>query len=188
MFSLKARDGIEIELRLFVEEDAEGIFKIVAENYEHLLPFLHWVTRDYSLESARGFIRQTQRAFAEHTGRTLGIFHNEKIAGAISFVIFNWQSKRTEIGYWIDKGYEGRGIVAESCEALINDAFREFGMNRIEIHCATENVRSRAIPEKLNFKLDGILRQSEWRHTRFFDMAIYSLLREEWSGAKIENV
>ena len=53
-------------------------------------------------------------------------------------------------------------------------------MNRIEIHCATENVRSRAIPEKLNFKLDGVLRQSEWRHTRFFDMAIYSMLAEEW--------
>jgi ribosomal-protein-serine acetyltransferase len=53
-------------------------------------------------------------------------------------------------------------------------------MNRIEIRCATENLRSRAIPEKLNFKLEGVLRQSEWRHSRFFDMAIYSTLREEW--------
>ncbi len=178
MFSLKVRGGIE--LRSFAEQDAEEILKVVEENYEHLRPFLHWVTKDYSLETARDFIGQTQKAFAENAGQTFGIFEREKIVGAIGFVYFNWQSRRTEIGYWIDKNSGGRGIVTESCRVLINYAFEELKMNRIEIHCATENTRSRAIPEKLGFTLEGILRQSEWRHTRFFDMAIYGMLAEEW--------
>lgn len=177
MFSLKIRD--DIELYGIAEKDAEEIFKLVKENYEHLRPFLHWVTPDYSLASAREFVERSQKAFAENISQTFGIFHDGKIVGVIGFVLFNWHSRRTEIGYWIAKSYEGRGIITESCEALINYAFQELKMNRIEIHCATENTRSRRIPEKLNFKLEGILRQSEWRHTRFYDMAIYSLLAEE---------
>ncbi len=178
MFNLKVRG--EIELRSIDEKDAAEILEIVKRNYEHLRPFLHWVTIDYSLESAREFIRQTQKAVAENTSQTFGIFYREKIVGVVSFVGFNWQNRRTEIGYWIDKNYEGKGIMTDACRVLINYAFSELKMNRIEIRCATENVRSRQIPERLNFKLDGVLRQSEWRHTRFFDMAIYSLLAKEW--------
>jgi len=185
MVSLKVAD--DIELRLFAEKDAGEILEVVRKNYEHLRPFLHWVTDDYSLETAGNFIGQTQKAFAENTSCTYGIFQREKIVGVISFVLFNWASKRTEIGYWIDEDYEGKGIVTESCRVLIDYAFRELKINRIEIHCATENTRSRRIPERLNFKLDGVLRQSEWRHTRFFDMAIYSMLAEEWKNQSTVN-
>jgi len=182
MFTLRVND--DIELRSVAEKDAEDIVEIVKRNYEHLHPFLHWVTADYSLENAREFIRQTEKAVAENTSRAYGIFYREKIVGLISFVNFKWTSRSTEIGYWIDKNYEGKGIITESCKALVDYAFEEFGMNRIEIRCATENVRSRRIPERLNFTLDGILRQSLWRHTRFFDVAIYSMLAEEWKTNK----
>ena len=177
MFHLTVNE--DIELRLFAEKDADTILEIVKDNYEHLRPFLHWVTEDYSLESALEFIGQTQGAFADNTSQNYGIFYNEKLVGAISFVTFNWENKRTEIGYWIAGNYEGKGIITEACKALITYAFEELELNRIEIRCATENTRSRAIPERLNFKLDGVLRQSEWRHTRFLDMAIYSMLAEE---------
>jgi ribosomal-protein-serine acetyltransferase len=172
----------EIEFRPFIEENAVEIFAAVKANYAHLKPFLHWVTEDYSLESASEFINRTQKAFAENTSQTFGIFCREKIVGVIGFVNFNWSSKRTEIGYWITQNYEGQGIITKSCKALIKYAFNDLKMNRIEIHCATENIKSRAIPERLNFTLEGVLRQSEWRHARFYDMAIYGMLAEEWSG------
>ena len=178
MFSLKVNG--DIELRSVAEKDAEDIFEIVKRNYEHLRPFLYWVSEDYSLENARDFIRQTEKAVAENTSQAYGIFYREKIVGVIGFVNFKWTSRRAEIGYWIDKNHEGKGIITESCKSLINYAFAELNMNRIEIRCATENIRSRRIPERLNFKLEGVLRQALWRHTRFFDMAIYSLLAEEW--------
>jgi ribosomal-protein-serine acetyltransferase len=170
----------EIELRPFVESDAEMVFEIVTANLDHLHTHLHWATKDYNLENAREFIRRAETASAEKKNQTFGIFSGGKLIGVIGFVKFNWASRRTEIGYWIAKDYEGRGIVTKSCKELINYAFEKLDMNRIEIRCAMENTRSRAIPEKLNFKLEGVLRQSEWRHTRFYDMAIYGMLREEW--------
>ncbi len=179
---IKFQIADEIELRPFIEENATEIFAAVKANYKHLQPFLHWVTEDYSLESADEFINRTQKAFAENTSQTFGIFYREKVVGAIGFVNFNWGSKRTEIGYWIAQDHEGKGIVTKSCKVLIKYAFDELKMNRIEIRCATENIKSRAIPERLKFTLEGVLRQSQWRHTRFYDMAIYGMLAEEWSG------
>jgi ribosomal-protein-serine acetyltransferase len=170
----------EIELRPFVESDAEEIFRIVRANLEHLSEFLQWATEEYTLESAREFINRSQIAAEENKNQSLGIFLNGHLIGSIGFVSFNWTNKRTEIGYWIAKDFERRGIIIKSCKELINYAFEKLEMNRIEIRCATANARSRAIPEKLNFKLEGILRQVEWRHTRFHDMAVYGLLREEW--------
>ena len=182
MENLKVDD--RIELRPFAEADAAEILELVRGNYEHLRPFIQWATEDYSLETARNFIERSEKASAEKTGQTFGIFENEKIIGAVSFVAFNWTSRRTELGYWIDKSCAGRGIITKSCKVLVDHAFEKLEMNRIEIRCAAENVKSRAVPERLDFKLDGILRQSEWRHTRFYDMTIYSLLAEEWEKSK----
>lgn len=170
----------ELELRPFAEENAAEIFETVKANYEHLRPFLNWVTEDYSLENAKEFIERSQKASAENTSQGFGIFYRGKIVGAIGFVNFNWTSKRAEIGYWIAKDSEGKGIITKSCKKLIDYAFDKLEMNRIEIRCATENTRSRAIPERLNFKLEGVSRQSTWRHGRFYDTAIYGVLAEEW--------
>lgn len=177
---VKFQIGNEIELRQFVESDAEDILSAVKENYNHLHPFLHWAVPEYSLEFAKNFIKQSQKDAAEDKSLGFGILDAGQVIGSIGFVNFNWQSRRTEIGYWIAKGYEGRGIITQSCRLLIAYAFDELKMNRVEIHCAAENQRSRAIPEKLGFTKEGVLRQSEWRHTRFYDMVIYGMLVEVW--------
>ena len=134
------------------------------------------------MTSARQFIEQTKKGLAANTSHTYGIFSENTLAGAISFVNFDWPSKRTEIGYWIAKNHQGKGVITQACKLLINYAFDDLQLNRIEIHCAAENTRSRAVPERLGFTLDGILRQSEWRHERFYDMAIYGLLVAEWKN------
>jgi ribosomal-protein-serine acetyltransferase len=57
-------------------------------------------------------------------------------------------------------------------------------LNRVQINCNVENVRSRAIPEKLGFKLEGMLRQMEFVNGRFGDWAVYGMLRDEWENSK----
>jgi ribosomal-protein-serine acetyltransferase len=52
----------------------------------------------------------------------------------------------------------------------------------VQINCNVENAKSRAIPERLGFKLEGIHRQVEFLHDRFGDWAVYAMLREEWEA------
>lgn len=170
-------------LRQFEDADADVLFRTVKANYDHLRTFLHWVVPEFSLESSKRFIIDCAESAENGDSTSYGIFLNDEFAGVISWFHLDKHSRRMEIGYWIAAKFEGSGIITRSCKMLIDHAFDELDLNRIEIRCATENVRSRAIPERLGFKLEGVLRESEWRHTRFYDMAIYGLLRNEWKEA-----
>jgi len=65
---------------------------------------------------------------------------------------------------------------------MVNLGFREFGLNRIEIRCATGNHRSCAIPKRLGFTREGVLRDAEWLYDHFLDLAVYGMLEREWKG------
>jgi ribosomal-protein-serine acetyltransferase len=85
-----------------------------------------------------------------------------------------------EIGYWLAKGATGKGIITKSVEKLLEYAFDERNLNRVVIKCVPENTKSRAIPERLNFTIEGVEREAGWLHTRFVDHVVYSLLAREW--------
>ncbi len=169
-------------LRQIRPEDAESVFKSVMANYDHLREYMHWMVPDYSLDDARDFIARSIKAVEEMTSQGFGIFEGNELIGSIGFNNFDHAAGSTEIGYWIDRSYEGRGIISRSCRLLINYAFRELRMNRIEIRCSTENTRSSAIPKRFGFTLEGTLRQSEMRNGRLHDFAIYGLLASEWKA------
>jgi ribosomal-protein-serine acetyltransferase len=170
----------QIYLRPFRMEDADLVFRTARENFEHLRSYMHWMVPDYSLRSAQEFIAASLAAANEKKSLGFGIFKEEHLLGSIGFVKFDWTAKSTEIGYWIAKSEEGKGLISKACETLINYALRELGINRIEIRCASENTRSAAVARRLGFQKEGVLRQSEWRDGRLHDFDIYGLLASEW--------
>jgi ribosomal-protein-serine acetyltransferase len=87
-----------------------------------------------------------------------------------------------EIGYWLAEDMQGHGIITRSCRALLDYAFNDRGMNRIQIRAATDNTRSWAIAERLGFTYEGIQRQAGFASRGFHDLAVYSMLAHEWKG------
>ena len=169
----------EITLRAWQERDIDRGLEAVMRNQEHLQQFMHWMTPDYSIESSRKFMTEAvaKRKTRETLG--LGIFRGEELIGSIGFVKFDWNVRKTEIGYWISKVEEGNGIITRATKLLIDYAFDDLNMNRIEIRCSAENARSAAIPERLGFKKEGHLRQAEFRNGHLHDFLIFGLLRGE---------
>lgn len=159
----------------------------VRRDLEHLQPWMPWATEDYSEESAREFIQRTLRDYAE-TGRfdTL-IAVDGQVVGSIGFHNYDIVNRSAHIGYWIGREFEGKGIVSRSCMALIEYLFEIRKLNRLQINCNVENIRSRAIPERLGFKLEGIHRQVELVNRQFGDWAIYGLLNEEWENKRSDS-
>lgn len=172
----------EIALRPFQMDDAEAVFTAVSKNYSHLKEYMHWMVPEYSLDSARDFIANSMDAAARCESLGFGIFRGNILIGSIGLVNFDHKAKRTEIGYWIDGQEQGKGIITRSCRSLIDHAFNILKMNRIELRCAVDNIRSTAVAERLGFVKEGVLRQSEMRGGKLHDFNVYGLLASEWDG------
>jgi ribosomal-protein-serine acetyltransferase len=68
--------------------------------------------------------------------------------------------------------------MTDSVKSMIKYLFKVLGLNRIEIRACTENLKSRAIPERLGFKHEGTIRQAELNKERYLDHEVYGLLAE----------
>jgi len=92
----------------------------------------------------------------------------------------DWANRKTSIGYYVAKEAQGKGIVTRSVRAVLDYAFRELELNRVEIRCGVSNWKSRAIPERLGFTNEGIIRDGEWLYDHYHDLVVYSMLAREW--------
>ena len=124
----------EITLRTFIEQDAETVLETVLRNREHLQAFMHWMTPDYALDTAKEFIGLAIENAAEKKNTGFGMFRGDKLIGSIGFVHFDWKARKTEIGYWLVKEEEGKGIVSAACRSLIGYAFDELEIPRVGAH------------------------------------------------------
>lgn len=178
MFSFKIDD--DTELRLLEDRHAARLFLLAEENREYLSKWSPWIQDIRTLADTQRFIRQTLRQFAENDGFHAGIWYKGEMAGIIGYHHLDWLNHKTEVGYWLGERFQRKGIMTEACRSMINHAFFELGLNRIEIRCGAENVRSCAIPERLGFKREGIIRQAEWLHDHYVDLVIYAILASDW--------
>lgn len=171
--------GDGITMRAWREDDIQIAYDVVIRNREHLETFMHWMTPDYSRDHSRRFLTDGIVNRLQRKNLGLALFRGNDLIGSVGFVKLDWNSNVCEIGYWIDREEEGKGIVSKACRAMIEYAFEDLGMNRIEIRCSAENLRSAAVPERLGFKKEGVLRQVEIRNGRPHDFYIFGLLAED---------
>jgi ribosomal-protein-serine acetyltransferase len=180
MFSFPLADGQE--LRLLEDRHTEPFFALVQDNLARLRIWVPWLQQVATLECTRQFLQSRLQRLADNNGWVAGIWERGILAGEIGFDFIDWNNRFTEIGYWIGAAFEGQGLVSRACTALIDHAFRELNLKRVQIRCAVDNKRSRAIPERLGFKLEGTVRQIERLADRFVDLVVYGLLAEEWEA------
>jgi len=178
MLSHKIDD--ETELRLIEPQHAEALNALVELNFAHIREWSAWLKSERSIETTRAFIKRNLARMAEDNGYAVAIWHRGEMAGQIEYNYIDRANHVTEIGYWLGASFQGRGLVTRSCRALINYAFSELGLNRVEMRCAVENRRSRGIPGRLGFRQEGVLLQAEWMHDHFHDLVVYAMLASEW--------
>lgn len=168
-----------LKLELITENHAQSIFEMVDANRAHLRTWLPFVDRMQTVEFAQNFVKGTMQRNCERSEFAFVIVEKEKVIGRIGVYKIDNQNKIGEIGYWIVEGFQGKGIVTKSCKAIIDFCFSDLQLNRIEIKCGTENVKSKTIPEKLNFTKEGVIRQGELLYGAFIDLNLYSLLKSD---------
>lgn len=117
---------------------------------------------------------------ADGNGFQCGIWYEGTLVGVIGLHEINHMHRKTSLGYYLDKQFECHGIMTQAVEALIKYCFEELDLNRIEISAAVNNEKSRAIPERLGFTREGMLRDNELLNGIYSSSYIYSLLKSEY--------
>lgn len=170
----------DTELRQLQESDAPALFLLVEHGRAYLREWLPWVDSTRTVEDTLEFVRVGTRQWDLRNSFHAGIWHQGRITGVISYNYLDWPQHKTEIGYWLGQAFQRRGLMTSACRAMTSYAFDVLKLERVDIYCSVENYKSRAIPERLGFKEEGIRPRMEWLHYRYVDCVLYSMTAAEW--------
>ncbi|HEV3155458.1 MAG TPA: GNAT family protein [Candidatus Baltobacteraceae bacterium] len=169
----------ETEIRLLRIDDAQAVYDAITRNVEHLKPWMTWMDGLVDSVDVHAWIRNAEREAYHHTSFKAGILRKNRLIGFIDLHEIDWSNGHAGIGYWLDRAHTGLGIMTQAVRLMTEYAFDALDLHRVEIHVATQNLRSRRIPERLGFTLEGILRQVQQLRGTYVDHALYALLRED---------
>lgn len=147
-------------IRLPLPGDGKAVNAAIRASITELQPWMPFAQSIPTVESTEENIREAHAKFLLREDLRFLIFHKEDgyLIGSTGLHRINWDVPRVEIGYWIDSRYSKKGYITETVEGLTTFAFTELSAKRVEIRCDSLNVKSRRIPEKLGFTLEGILK------------------------------
>ena len=144
--------------------DGIALNSAILESFPILTQFMPWAANRPSIDESEEFVRTAAANWIlkEAAEPWLPLFMWDKktddFIGATGLHNINWQIPSGECGYWIKQKYSGHGFMLEAINALTWYAFKELRFNRFAITCAIDNLKSKHIPEKLDFALEGTLK------------------------------
>lgn len=157
--SLPLTEGAQ--LHQLTLQDAPALFALTLRNKQRLRRWMSWVDYVHTEEDTRNFIREALRQYRAGRSLQMGIYLHGTLVGTIGLFRTASAEPEAEIGYWIDEAAEGKGLVTRAALALTRYAFQQWQVQVVRVRVEPENVRSRAIPERLGFRLRGEV-EEDW--------------------------
>jgi RimJ/RimL family protein N-acetyltransferase len=154
------------------------------ETAQWLVSVPHPYVHQESLDWIREVVPEGWRTGSEFW---LGIVdaNTDEFLGEIGIRVPASKTRCGEIGYWLVPAARGRGVMRRALTLMIDWAFTDLGLQRIDWSATVGNVGSRSVAESLGFRMEGIRRQRAYREsddTRH-DEWVAGLLRAEWRSS-----
>ena len=151
----------DLKLSLSVPQYTEELFELTDRNRDFLKQWLPWLDTVKKPSDTKQFLEHQLLRFGRSQALHVTIFYRNRIAGVVGFNLIDRDNNIGHLGYWLGKEYNGKGIMTKSVREVIKVGFNYYSLQRIDVRCAVENSRSRAIPQRLNFQQEGIIRRAE---------------------------
>lgn len=171
----------EIELRIATESDAATLFQLVEENREHLRAWLPWLDETTSIQDEIEFIHGQLIRHQKTDGSLFLIWYQGRtIVGTLSVNQVDHGNQTGWIGYWLDRGHTGKGIMTRAVGAIVDVLLVSCGFNRVVIEIGVGNSASMAIPLRLGFREEGKSIERQWMYDRWVDSLQFAITAREW--------
>jgi len=147
----------------------------------------YWSTPPWaSIELAHAFIDNSLAAMRAGDAIRLGLERRDdtQLIGQCTLFDFRQPSRRAELGYALNAGAWGQGLMHEALGALLDHAFGELALHRVEADIDPRNAASARSLERLGFQREGLLRERWIVAGEVSDTALYGLLARDWRAGR----
>jgi [ribosomal protein S5]-alanine N-acetyltransferase len=172
-----------VRLRHLEESDTDALFEIFSDR--EALRF--WSTPPFKERAdAEKLLVEIHDNFRQKELFQWGIAlaASDEIIGTSTLFRLDDQSRRVEIGYILNRRFWGRGYINEALTALVEFAFEQMNLHRIEADIDPRNRASRRVVERLGFQREGHLRERWIVGGEIQDTLFYGLLESDWKKVK----
>ncbi len=173
-------EGFGIKIRKIRKSDAEAIAENI--NDKELIRRLAnpHIPYPYKVSDARSFIAHAIWAWKKGTQYVFAVEDNGEFVGIIDLHEVDKRNKKAAVGAWLGRKYWGKGYGTKALKLILQFAFKELKLHRVEGIAFEWNVASRRIMEKVGFKFEGMRRESFKLNGKYQNEVIYGILRDEF--------
>ncbi|MBS1529874.1 MAG: GNAT family N-acetyltransferase [Bacteroidetes bacterium] len=183
-----------------LEDDRVLLRPLQESDIEYLVPYAinEQDTWKYSGISAHGEERMRAYVQAALNGRKKGdqypfiVFDKAtgEYAGSTRFYDIQPVNQMLQLGYtWYGEKFRGSGLNKHCKFLLLQFAFEELDMYRVEFRADARNERSIAAMKSIGCTVEGILRSNMWlEQGGRRNSIVLSILKEEWEGGVKERL
>ncbi|GAB3165813.1 GNAT family N-acetyltransferase [Telluribacter humicola] len=148
-------------IRPLTTDDLVPYFDMVERNRKRLEDFFTGtVSRTQSLDATREFLADiTERAKSRTYFPYLIIDERDgRLAGFLDLKNIDWMVPKSEIGFYIDKEYAGKGVGTKALQTFCTYCFTTFGFRKLFLRTHVSNTAARRMAENSGFEREGVLR------------------------------
>ena len=170
-----------VRLRPVRTSDVDGIYAVFSNpevmRYWSRPPLLD---RSEAEELVNQIIRDSEQGLMMKWG--LARLSDDLVIGTTTLFHLDFDNGRAEIGYALGREYWGQGYVSEALHHLLNYAFNDLKLRRLEADVDPRNGPSIKTLERLGFQREGFLRERWHVADEIQDAYFYGLLKREWEA------
>ena len=159
-------------------EHAGALWNAIDRSLPELKRWMSWASSSTPQSSAE-YVHRAEAGWAEGTNWDWTIFFGDEVAGTIGLNRYDELWRSCNLGYWIRTDLAGRGFATEAGRAVIDFAFDDVGLNRLELVADVDNVASLRIAEKLGFQFEGTKREGAFVDGRGTDVHMFGLIASD---------
>ncbi|WP_257348486.1 GNAT family N-acetyltransferase [Pseudalkalibacillus decolorationis] len=171
-----------LHIRMPHSGDGEAVYNAIQASLNELKPWMPFAHLEQTMEDVEVNIRNSHIKFLKREDLRLLVFLKDtgEFVASSGLHRMDWEVPKFEIGYWMDTRYSGKGYMTEAVQGITDFAFTELNARRLEIRCDPKNKRSCAVPERLGFILEGVLRNDDISlvNNELTDTCIYALIKQ----------
>ncbi|MFX1284809.1 MAG: GNAT family N-acetyltransferase [Promethearchaeota archaeon] len=171
----KKGDGMPL-LELFERND----------NREHLKDHVYEASTIMTQEEAEIRVRRFIASWVARKRFVLGVWlkASNLYIGQIWIEPKKWEVPSFELGWFLDRSYQGQGLATEAARRAIEFLFNDLKAHKIIILTRDDNVRSYKLAERCGFTKEGYLKDHGIKNGKRYGLFCYRLLKPDY---KIKN-